>query len=455
MADFSAFVEEIEELAETNADIEASASKSKDAVSIMSAHASKGLEFPVCFVSRCNANRKHADESRITFNTDVGVGLYLTDPRGFVLVNTPTREAIKLINEEKDAGEEQRILYVEFTRAKERLYITADSIPEDTFSDAEAEGALSGIHFPWQMNPIRASIRAATSNGTKAKLITVNPKNKDAEAEGFTEAETEQEFDSALACKLAATLGERLSFEYPESYVSRIPAKISVSKLSPSVLDEAISSASEEDELSAIGRHKSPEFKDAPEFLCADKKPTAAEAGTATHLFLQFCDIENARKDGVPAEADRLLTLGFIGERERSLLSIDQLETFINSSFASQIQSAELVRREFRFNCFMPADKLTASDELRKELCGMEIAVQGVIDGFFIDGEDIILFDYKTDRVKSTDDAERIFTERYSWQISCYAEALRRIFGKKVKCAYIYSTALGREIPIPCDLIYG
>ncbi|MBR6742756.1 MAG: UvrD-helicase domain-containing protein, partial [Clostridia bacterium] len=177
-ADFSAFVEEIEELAETNTEIEASASKSNDAVSIMSAHASKGLEFPVCFVSRCNANRKHADESRIAFNTDVGIGMYLTDPRGFVLINTPTREAIKLINEQKDAGEEERILYVEFTRAKERLYITADSVPEDTFSAAEAEGALAGAHLPWKMSSVRAAIRAAMSPRTNARLVTVNPVDK-------------------------------------------------------------------------------------------------------------------------------------------------------------------------------------------------------------------------------------------------------------------------------------
>ena len=70
------------------------------------------------------------------------------------------------------------------------------------------------------------------------------------------------------------------------------------------------------------------------------------------------------------------------------------------------------------------------------------ILVQGVIDACFTEGDEIILVDYKTDRVKEIGELKR----RYEKQLAYYQQALERTTGKKVKEKIIYSLALDEEL---------
>jgi ATP-dependent helicase/nuclease subunit A len=104
----------------------------------------------------------------------------------------------------------------------------------------------------------------------------------------------------------------------------------------------------------------------------------------------------------------------------------------------------------------MPAHKLTENAELAERLKGRELPVQGVIDGFFLENGGVYLFDYKTDRIpsgKTADEAKELLRERYRWQLSCYAEALKRIFSRKISGAMIYSTALGEAFSVDADML--
>ena len=75
------------------------------------------------------------------------------------------------------------------------------------------------------------------------------------------------------------------------------------------------------------------------------------------------------------------------------------------------------------------------------------VLVQGIIDAYFPEGEDIILVDYKTDRVLEEDG--QMLADRYRVQLEDYAAALTRLTGRKVSEKWIYSFTLGREIR--CD----
>ncbi|MBQ1212240.1 MAG: UvrD-helicase domain-containing protein [Clostridia bacterium] len=455
----SAFVEELEGCAERDKTVE-SAPNAGDGVSIMSVHASKGLEFPVCFVAKANSAKSTGDSGdRLQFNAYAGVGLFLTDPRGFVLVNTPTREALRLINDSLDVGEEDRILYVALTRARERLYVTAGKLPRDSEYKAECRLLYGNTKLPGADHKIiDLALHAAKRKPSLAKCISIMPTPECEEEPTVTEEKTEEVVhDETVAEEYAALIEKRIAFEYADEYLTRIPAKISVSDLSPSVLDEAMPAQSETDaSLAAVGKWRGAEFNEMPDFLLKDKKASAAEAGTATHQFLQFCDIANARDNGIEAEADRLCELGFITEKQKNCLRTDELSVFVNGDFARRLESADSLRREFRFNCFMPAHKLTENNELAERLNGKELPVQGVIDGFFLEGEKVYLFDYKTDRIPEKlgkDEAKALLSERYRWQLSCYAEALKRIFSRKISGAMIYSTALGEAFSVDADML--
>ena len=456
----SAFVSELESAAERDKTVGEGVSNASNCVSIMSVHASKGLEFPVCFVAKANSAKSRGDSGeRLQFNSGAGVGLFLTDPRGFVLVNTPTREALRLINASHEAGEEDRILYVALTRARERLYVTAGKLPASAEYEAECRLLYGNTKIPGTGHKIiDLALQAAKSKPQLAECINVMPVYEETESTSAVKKdETEEPADKLKTDAYTALIAKRLAFEYEDEHLTRIPAKISVSDLSPSVLDEAMPAQSEtEATLAAMGRRGNADFNEMPEFLLKEKKPSAAEAGTATHQFLQFCDIAFARENGIEAEADRLFGLGFITEKQKNCLRTDELSVFINGDFARRLETADSLRREFRFNCFMPAHKLTESAELAERLMGRELPVQGVIDGFFLEGEKVYLFDYKTDRIpsgKNADEAKDILRERYRWQLSCYAEALKRIFSRKISGAMIYSTALGEAFSVDADML--
>lgn len=456
----SAFVSELEGAEERDKTVGESASSTANCVNIMSVHASKGLEFPVCFVSKANSAKSKGDSGeRLQFNPSAGVGMFLTDPRGFVLINTPTREALRLINESLASDEEDRILYVALTRARERLYVTAGKLPAPAEYEAECRLLYGNTKLPGgSRKTIDLALQAAKSKPHLAECINIMPTyDVPVEYEETDEGTSETETDAKKADAYVALINERLSFEYEDEYLTAIPAKISVSDLSPSVLDEAMPAQSEtQASIAAVGKWRGADFAEMPEFLSKEKKASAAEAGTATHQFLQFCDIANAKVNGIEAEASRLCTLGFISKKQMECLRTDELTVFVNGDFAHRLENADSLRREFRFNCFMPAHKLTENEELIGKLKGKELPVQGVIDGFFLEGDCVYLFDYKTDRIPAKlnkDEAKELLSERYRWQLSCYAEALKRIFSRKISGTLIYSTALGEAFSVDADML--
>ena len=106
--------------------VSAAQDEGEDAVSIMSIHASKGLEFPICFLCRCSAELKAKDASEsLMFDPVIGIASRLPDRSGLVRCDNVLRRAAAADISRKALEEEMRILYVAMTRARERLIVTA------------------------------------------------------------------------------------------------------------------------------------------------------------------------------------------------------------------------------------------------------------------------------------------------------------------------------------------
>ena len=256
--------------------------------------------------------------------------------------------------------------------------------------------------------------------------------------------EDEIELDRGLIDEYKQMINERLSFEYPYSILSSLPTKLAVSKLYPGVLDEL-----ETDIDISV-----PTIYTKPRFLLPEKeKATSAEKGTATHVFMQFCDFDNVVNNGVISELDRLCENGFMDKRNGELVDLEKVETFFKSNIYSALKKAKQVWREQRFNIKLPASHFTNDLRLKEKLKDESVLVQGVIDLLFVDENDrVILADYKTDsfsneQIKSGE-AERILKARHTVQLSYYAEACKRVFGRAVEKIYVYSFALGKEVEI-------
>ena len=129
-------------------------------------------------------------------------------------------------------------------------------------------------------------------------------------------------------------------------------------------------------------------------------------------------------------------------EKEAESVRICDIWHFLETDLGQRTKAAALNRLLFREQPFVIARK---ASELEPEWqCGESVLVQGIIDAYFIEDEEIVLVDYKTDFVRRGEEQKLI--ERYHVQLEDYAEALERMTGRKVKERYIYSFALGKEI---------
>ena len=191
-----------------------------------------------------------------------------------------------------------------------------------------------------------------------------------------------------------------------------------------------------------------------PEFISGTVQNKAALRGTATHVFMQFCDFENVETNGVESETARLLENRFITATYAEIADRKAIEKFFSSDIYSEMKNAVTLEREYRFNVKLNASMFT-DDPKKKELLKDEsVFVQGVIDCYFRDKNGrITLVDYKTDYVPAeirgnTEKENEFFVNRHSAQLTYYKTALEMLTGEKVSRTVIYSFSAARSIDI-------
>ena len=420
----------------------------QNAVRIMTIHGSKGLEFPVCFVADCGKSLRPKDlRNTWLFDGKLGFALMLRDKTGFARINNPIRLAVSDRISERTAEEELRLLYVALTRARERLYVSGCVPANQSFDNFLAKCRLgyrslsassvldAASYLEWILSAIGESgagrvrvLFAPSLTGTvKAETLYI-------EAE---EAAGEDEETTSL-------LQKRFSFVYPHAHLGKLPGKLSVSRLSPAVLDGSLDTAKLlEDTIEEEKEEKPPRL---PLLYGGDDPAIGAKRGTATHEFLQFCDLRALRESGVRSELDRLVKMRFLAPYKAELVRIDELERFAKSPLLLELLSAKKIYRELRFNSMLPAALFTEDESLRAMFSEKSILVQGVIDCLYeSESGELVLVDYKTDRLdkrKGAEAAKRELILRHKEQLYYYALAIQRMFGKAPDRILLYSLCL-------------
>ena len=438
------FIEFINSIIDSGTSLETTGQDvSPDCVTLTTIHKSKGLEFPVCFV--CNAASRFKTtnkDSSLSFEQSIGVAMDLADETGFARYASPLKKILDLYAKLRYTEEEMRVLYVAMTRAKEKLYITGN-YPQRLITNV-----MPLAEFDARFN-CRYNIISASSYMDWVLTATCLGRNSDDfEVLGFTPEEitsceamttsADAEHNIEMNTELYQQLKEKFAFKYPYRELGRIPSKLSVSRLSPTFLDEDDETV---DMFETDKRTVIPDF-----FLPSPSESNAAMRGTATHLFLQFCDFEFAKKNGISRMIDRLTEQRFIPQETAELLYTEDLEKFLTSELMEQILGSKRVIREQRFNILFPTSIFTEDEELKQKVEGLKTAVQGVIDLILIDGDgNICLYDYKTDRLtreEMTDDtlAAARMSKVHGLQLSYYVSAVEYLFGKAPDRIAIYST---------------
>jgi len=397
----------------------------------------------------------------VNTNTFGANALKLSDGSSFATINTPLRKAIFARKRVSELEEEMRILYVAMTRARERLYITATGSNEERMlAAAKTTAFLPSRYSLLSCTSYLQWILAALSSSKKSDFYELDfhalpvPTEEPLVIENTDELAlaSDENADITPDEKLLALLNEKFSFEYAYKELKRVPAKISVSRLSPDVLDENDTSVDlVKEKKTAI-----------PDFFRegAKGRKKATDRGTATHLFLQFCDFANARKNGVREEFGRLMSKGFLPRDAGELIRFEELEKFFESELCDVVLNAKKVVREQRFNLLLPPDEFTRDKEFLAKIKDESLAVQGVIDLVVIDADDkLCLFDYKTDRLTAEELSDySLASEKlnglHAMQLSYYKKAAELLFDRKCDRVCVYSTHAARLFdiePIPLD----
>ena len=461
------FLQHFEKLTESGNASAGGFKQEDEAVSIMTVHHSKGLEYPVVFLCACGTGFNKTDLAEaLVYHKNLGLATKLYSRESGNCDDTVLRMAVKNEINAEQTEEHIRTLYVALTRARERLYVTGtlNSLWENACHAASMvqKGNRSDIlgcnsYLAWilaslQQKEARKPEFPCTfrhfSFGEVQKGVPYEPvKAMEAKAE-------EAQIFSPVSARYAKVLQKESEFEYPLSILRGLPTKAAASKLQHNLLDVL---NQEENEIAAL-QAQIALMESTPQnfelLLKNNLTPSAAEIGTATHAFLEFCDFRRFHESDIETESRRLVEDGFLFPASAEILNKEQLSLFLNSDLMQEILTAKKVYREQKFGLHIPMRDLTEYGARKETLGGHTIFVQGSMDLILQtrDG-DLLLVDYKTDHITREERSDpsllaKHMTRRHGVQLSYYAKAAKALFGKAPDGIFIYSIPLGRMIPI-------
>lgn len=411
-------------------------SAAANAVAVKTIHKSKGLEYPFVFLCGTSIKFNMQDiNSRMQINSDFGIGFKIQDRQKLRLYVSFPGNAIMEINRSNAVSEEMRLLYVALTRAKEQFFITipdnekirkrTENIRSEVAAlgvdPSGADSMLDWIIMAMLPHPDGEFFRDGDiikQNDSKVRVKVYKAHNNN-ETESGSQSESSYSKNVMPNENSVRMLNDMFGFEYGGELTQK-SAKITVTEIAKSGDDDKI-------------------YLRRPEFAAEAGGLTASEKGTAMHTFMQYANYSAAEND-VKKEAARLAENGLLSREERDSLNITQLKEFFSTELYARMKRSGRIRREQKF-LIKKSD--AALDDTRLMEYNGNSMLQGIADCMFEEEDGIVLIDYKTDRVQS----ESVLISRYDLQIKLYAAALEKIFGKKVKEAYLYSFCLGKAVP--------
>lgn len=438
-------------------------SEKEDVVRIMSIHKSKGLEFPVVFVAdMCKSFNRRDTQDQILFHNRLGIGLKQYDPEWRMSYPTLIWSGIAAQLRWEGTAEEERILYVAMTRARDQLILTGHSnhIDHDWQRwTSRLNPAQAKSYFDWVMPAALAPF------GAKADADYARPGAAWQDAvwqvriaravpagtveEGAYDGETRLEAlrrGDLTGTPVPSWLDEQLSWQYAYPQAVRTAAKFSVSEVKRRYQELHSDELQDEADLSVPAAAVIPTapgeddaFAALPPWLAGEEAAVSgAQRGTALHKALQYITpAADQTTATLRREIDAFVRQGLLSWEEAKLVYVPVLAAFCQSDIGRRMAESPELHREYPFTVL-----LAGGDPLPETETGEQILIQGVIDCLFREDDAWILVDYKSDRLETAD----AFRSRYAVQLALYKRAVEQITHRPVEETYIYSLHLQQEI---------
>ena len=438
-------------------------SEKEDVVRIMSIHKSKGLEFPVVFVADMGkAFNRRDTQDQILFHNRLGIGLKQYDPEWRISYPTLIWSGIAAQLRWEGTAEEERILYVAMTRARDQLILTGHSSHIDRDWQrwtSRLNPAQAKSYFDWVMPAALAPF------GAKADADYARPGAAWQDAiwqvriaravpagtveEGAYDGEPRLEAlrrGDLTGTPVPSWLDEQLSWQYAYPQAVRTAAKFSVSEVKRRYQELHSDELQDEAALSVPAAAVIPPapgeddaFAALPPWLAGEEAAVSgAQRGTALHKALQYITpAADQTTATLRREIDAFVRQGLLSREEAKLVYVPVLAAFCQSDIGRRMAESPELHREYPFTVL-----LAGGDPLPETETGEQILIQGVIDCLFREDDAWILVDYKSDRLETAD----AFRSRYAVQLALYKRAVEQITHRPVEETYIYSLHLQQEI---------
>ena len=443
------FINYIEKVKTSSKDMDSAKiiGENDDVIRIMSIHKSKGLEFPVVFLSGTGKQFNMQDlNNKILLHPEIGIGVKYIDYDRQIEYDTLSKQAMKNQIMLETLSEEMRVLYVALTRAKEKLIITG-------YSTKDKQKELDEIIYKYEnLNHIILKKYKTYLDWIKLvynynkeimqELSIINLYSKKEVLKNCV-AEKEKELNTAeqilnkiseikIDEKEEKNIADLLEYSYKFNDATIVPTKTSVTEIKEMTKDDA-------------SREYSIELS-TPKFLQKDTEIniTNAQKGTLIHLCMQKLDLKKAKYtfDDIKELVEKLENKKVITHKEAEAINISKVYQFTKSKIWEEMIHAHVVQREKSFYIKLPAKEIYQKD------LDESVLVQGVIDLYYINSDDeLVLVDFKTDYVENRDEESLI--NKYRTQLELYKNALEQATKRKVDRIYIYSTYLEKEIELP------
>ncbi|MGD9568261.1 MAG: helicase-exonuclease AddAB subunit AddA [Sedimentibacter sp.] len=433
-------------------------------VRLMSVHKSKGLEFPVVIMCGTSKKFNKTDASKSILRHKLfGIAPKYINTDDRIYRETLPRTAIKNIIKIENLSEEMRVLYVAMTRAIDRLILigTVDKFEnkikkwqkgpslyniynEDSFLDwictalfknADSDKILKtvgGRNLHYSIN--YSTKECSCSTKWNIEKITLSQIGKLKQEEAIKKAERINEiaeFKNYDNSTLKDEIDRRLKYTYAYSSSVNIPTKLSVTDLKVLKLEK----------LEQV-KYKIPVLKDVPQFKEQATMFTNTEIGTIVHFVMQHLNLnEILTTDNITDQKNKMVHKRLLTEKEAEAVSSEMLADFFRTDIGKRMLSSSYVKREVPFVIKKNAHEIIHSLD-KYDM----ILIQGIIDCYFYEDDQVVIIDYKTDRIK--DGHLETIKQEYSPQILSYKEAVEKISGKKVKACYLYLFDIGQAVEI-------
>ncbi len=429
----------------------------EDAVQLMSIHQSKGLEFPVVAVGDLSKPFNEADlRQDVMLDEDYALCPHVQPPgTASRYPSLPVWLATRRQHRELLA-EEMRLLYVAMTRARDRLFLCA-SVSENRFATLWREPAdfalpellaarcysdWLGRWFARAAGPVAEDVTEGSHQFFHWQIFPDEP--------APTERHEQLPFPSPMVSlpKLGPELKTKLRWQYPFDPATRQPAKVSVTAIRRRAAELL------ESETTPLPNFQNPTtkrpiFRPSP---TAEAGLSALDTGSANHLFLQHCSLDQvSTAKELREEARRLHEAGVLSEEEVAALDLKGIAGFWASPLGHRIlsQSSD-VHRELEFTARLSLPELarfSGEPPPGSDSDSDFVVVQGSADLALISPKEILIVDFKTDRVSEEQVAAR--AREYEPQINLYATALSRIYQRPVKECWLYFLSARQAVQIP------